>query len=226
MRTVHETEALRPSDPVPKHHSSNPSNKFQRIKLVLSEEKRAGEKASTPASPSSHAPNSATLPPATETDPANDNIKYIQNPVTNETEVEFPPDIQFSEDERVLPADKLFRLLRHQLQWATQEGEKLRVESDKLEKQRKEEWVSKELLMENMMESELATAKRRRLDSGETEEPEYFALLEEDVVPSKKLQIQPRAEKLPWWREDGWQRGPDEGKDEAERVDETSLTTS
>lgn len=224
MRTVHETEALRPSDPVPKHHSSNPSNKFQRIKLVLSEEKRSGEKASTPASPSSHVP--AALPAATESDPANDNIKYIQNPITNETEVEFPPDVQFTDSERLLPADQLFRLLRRQLHWATQDGEKLRAEADVLEKQRKKEWAAKELLVENIMESELATAKRRRLDNGETDEPDYFAALEADVVPSKKLQIPSKAGKTPWWREAGWQRGQVGGERGAEQPSEAPPATS
>ena len=46
MRTVHETEALRPSDPVPKHHThlsaaaggtSAPASKLPRIKLKLSQ---------------------------------------------------------------------------------------------------------------------------------------------------------------------------------------------
>src|SRR5690242_21618313 len=85
MRTVHETEALRPSDPVPKHHSSNPSNKFQRLKLVLTNEaKRPSEsKGSTPASPASlhPAPASSSHPTAAapDADHTHNNITYIQD---------------------------------------------------------------------------------------------------------------------------------------------------
>lgn len=142
--------------------------------------------------------------------------------MTSKTEVEFPPDVQFSENELLLRADKLFRLLRHQLHWATQDSEKLRAEADKLEKLRKEEWAAKELLVENLMESELATAKRRRIESGETEDPECYALLEADTVTSKKLRIEPKGGKTPWWREDGWQRVPEEGNGKVEeQADET-----
>ncbi|KAF9740750.1 hypothetical protein PMIN06_003204 [Paraphaeosphaeria minitans] len=224
MRTVHETEALRPSDPVPKHHSSNPSNKFQRIKLVLSEEKRSTEKGSTPASPSSHPPNSATLPPTVENDHSNDNIVYIQDPVTNETMVQFPPDVAFTPAELSLPADMLFRRLRRQLLWATQDGEALRVESEALEKQRKDEWAAKELLVENIMEGELECAKRRLVESGQ-DEPDHFAQLEADVVPSKKLRIQPKDGKFPWWREDGWLHRQEGGEDKAEQAAEEPLPT-
>ncbi|KAF1972907.1 hypothetical protein BU23DRAFT_466430 [Bimuria novae-zelandiae CBS 107.79] len=227
MRTVHETEALRPSDPVPKHHSSNPSNKFQRVKLVLSEEKRSTEKGSTPGSPSSHAPNSATLPPpSNEPDHLSDNIQYVQNPMTNETEVEFPPDMNFSERELLLPADQLFRLLRRQLHWATQDGEKLRAEAEALEKQRKDEWAAKELLVENVMEAELESGKRRRLEAGETDGPDYLAQLEADVVPSKKLQIQPKAGTIPWWREEGWLRSQYDEGDRADQAGDMPVPTS
>lgn len=233
MRTVHETEALRPSDPVPKHHSSNPSNKFQRIKLVLSEEKRSAEKGSTPGSPSSHPPHSAILPAAAaaaaataavETDHSNDNIIYIQDPVTNATMVQFPPDVGFTPAELSLPADKLFRRLRRQLHWATQDGEVLRAEAESLEKQRKDEWAAKELLVENVMEGELECAKRRLVESGQ-DEPDHFAHLEADVVPSKKLRIQPKDGKLPWWREESWLHRQEGVEDKAEQAAEEPLPT-
>jgi len=225
MRTVHETEALRPSDPVPKHHSSNPSNKFQRIKLVLNEEKRSAEKGSTPGSPSSHPPNSATLPLGTETDHSNDNIIYIQDPVTNSTMVQFPPDVTFTPKELSLPADQLFHLLRRQLHWATQDGEKLRAEAETLEKQRKDEWAAKELLVENVMEAELASGKRKRLAAGETIDTDFFAHMDADIAPSKKLKIAPRDGKGLWWREEDWERRQEEGGDRAEHTVEASLPT-
>lgn len=206
MRTVHETEALRPSDPVPKHHSSNPSNKFQRIKLVLSEAKRHAEKGSAPASPSSHPPNSATAPLSADAEYAHNNVVYMQDLASPSapTMVQFPPDVAFTPHELALPAPDLFRLLRRQLHWATQEGERLRAEAEALEKKRKEEWAAKELLMENIMEAELATTRRKRIDAGLAHEPEHMALLAKDVAPSKKLNIEPKAGKMPWWREEAW----------------------
>src|SRR4051794_20236007 len=109
MRTVHETEALRPSDPVPKHHSSNPSNKFQRLRLVLNQS-RTQEKGSTPASPSSHPPNSATVPGNPDMEYAHNNIMYMQDLASPNapTMVQFPPDLNFTDQELSLPAPELF----------------------------------------------------------------------------------------------------------------------
>lgn len=204
MRTVHETEALRPSDPVPKHHSSNPMNKYQRLKLVLSGNKK--EKSSTPASPSSHQPPTAPIPSTHDADYAHNNVVYFQDlgsPGTP-TMIQFPPDINFTEHELSLPAPDLFRLLRRQLHWAQEEGEELRAEAERLEKKRKEEWVAKELLFENYMEAELSTVKRRRIESTLPDDTEAYDLIEEDIGPSKALDIEPKAGKLPWWRTQEW----------------------
>jgi hypothetical protein len=207
MRTVHETEALRPSDPVPKHHSSNPINNRQRLKLVLNSDGTKKDKGSTPGSPASHShpPNSAaTLPPgaapASEADYAHNNIVHLQDLTTGHALVQFPPDIEFTEQELRLPAPELFQLLRKQLAWATQEGEELRAEADALEKQRLEEWQAKELLFENYMEAETAKERRRRQEQGMPEDMEGWPAVENDVVPSKSLPISAKDGKLPWWR--------------------------
>ena len=213
MRTVHETEALRPSDPVPKHHSSNPSNKFQRIKLVLSNEaKRPSEsKGSTPASPSSlHPPTASALhpPQATDADHTHNNITYIQDLASPgaPTMVQFPPDISFTPAELSLPADALFQSLRRTLQFATEEGEALRQEADALEKQRKAEWDAKEVLVENYMEFQIAKTKRDRLEQGLADDLEGLDAAENDVVPSRRLDVDAREGRLPWWREEGWMK--------------------
>ncbi|KAH7080467.1 hypothetical protein BKA63DRAFT_600801 [Paraphoma chrysanthemicola] len=206
MRTVHETEALRPSDPVPKHHSSNPSNNKQRIKLILNADGKKPEKGSTPGSPSSHShpPNSATIPPAADQDYAHNNVTYIQDLSLPgaPTLVQFPPDIEFTERELSLPAPELFQLLRRQLQWAQQDSEQLRAEAEALEKLRKEEWEAKELLVENVMEAQVTNEKRQRADRGEPEDFEGFDAVEYDTVPAKSLPIRPLDGKLPWWREE------------------------
>jgi hypothetical protein len=211
MRTVHETEALRPSDPVPKHHSSNPSNKFQRIKLVLTNEaKRPSEsKGSTPASPSSlHPPPASTLQPSHgDADHINNNITYIQDLASPgaPTMIQFPPDVSFSPTELALPADLLFLSLRRTLQFATEEGDALRQEADALEKARKAEWEAKEVLVENYLEFQLAKAKRDRLEQGLAEEVvDGLDAAEHDILPSRRLSMAARDGKLPWWRDEEW----------------------
>lgn len=204
MRTVHETEALRPSDPVPKHHSSNPSNNKQRIRLILNADGKKPEKGSTPASPSSHShpPANAPIPPASDADYAHNNVIYLQdlaNP-NAPTMVQFPPDITFTDRELSLPAPELFKLLRRQLQWAQQDSDDLRAQAEVLEKQRKEEWEAKELLVENLMEAEVISERRQRADRGERED-DVLDAVEHDTEASKKLPIKPKNGKLPWWRE-------------------------
>jgi hypothetical protein len=196
MRTVHETEALRPSDPVPKHHSSNPSNRQQRLKLVLT------NKGSTPGSPSSHAPNAAPVPPATAAEYAHNNAIYVQDTSVPNAPlmVQFPPDMDFSERELSLSAPELYKLLRRQLQWAQEDSEKLRAEAEAVEKLRKEEWEAKELVLENLMEAEIATERRRRADRGQQTD-EAFEAAAMDAAPSRELPIKPVNGRLPWWRE-------------------------
>jgi hypothetical protein len=205
MRTVHETEALRPSDPVPKHHSSNPSNNKQRIRLILNANDKKLDKDSTPGSPASHShpPNSATVPPNADVDYAHNNVIYLQDLASPNapTMVQFPPDITFTDRELSLPAPELFQLLRRQLQWAQQESEQLRTEADVLEKQRKQEWEAKELLVENVMEAQTATDRRQRADRGDPEDYEGLEAVEHDVAPAKALPIHPRNGRLPWWRD-------------------------
>jgi hypothetical protein len=209
MRTVHETEALRPSDPVPKHHSSNPSNKFQRIKLVLNNDAKrpSNDKGSAPPSPSSHQHplSSAAVPPA-DADHLHNNIVYIQDlaQVGGPTMVQFPPDITFEPRQLELPANELFQALRRQLQYVTEEGEVLRAEAEALEKTRKQEWEAKELLFENFMEAQVAKIRRDRAEQGLPEDLDGLEQIEHDVEPSRELLLKPKGGKLPWWREDNW----------------------
>lgn len=228
MRTVHETEALRPSDPVPKHHSSNPTNNKQRLKLVLNNEakKLPHDKASTPGSPS-HPPNAAPAAGTTtsETDYAHNNVIYLQDLASPSasTLVQFPTDIEFTTEELRKPANELFQLLRKQLQWATKEGEQLRAEAEELERIRREEWQAKELLFENFMEAQAATERRRRAEQGIPEDMEGWPAVEKDVAPSKALPIAPKDGKLPWWRQDGAQTQRPEVKKEEQQQSKPSL---
>jgi hypothetical protein len=222
MRTVHETEALRPSDPVPKHHSSNPQNKSQRVKLTF---KGLGEKAAAGAAngngiieppPKPEAPKSNTSAPASPmTGPSvgppgdleyeHSNIIYLPAPMGSSQEYtpHFPPDINFTDEELSLPPPQLLRVLKSQLQWALQDGEELRKEVDELDARRKKEWTAKELVLENSMEAELATTERKQAARGIVLGQEDQAMLKnirEDIGPATGLEIS-GVEKLPWWRE-------------------------
>lgn len=118
--------------------------------------------------------------------------------------VQFPSDISFTAAELSLPADALFHSLRRTLQFATEEGEALRLEAEALEKLRKAEWEAKEVLFENYMEFQIAKTKRDRLEQGLTEDFEGLDTAECDVEPSRKLKIEAKGGKLPWWREERW----------------------
>ena len=135
--------------------------------------------------------------------------------------VQFPPDINFTPEELRLPAPDLFKLLRRQLLWATHDGEELRAEADRLEKQRKEEWEAKELLLENYMECQAAHFERRRMDGGLPAELEGLQLVQDDVAPAKQLKLAPKNGKLPWWREEARSsRQPGATPDQGRKRDE------
>ena len=216
MRTVHETEALRPSDPVPKHHSSNPQNKAQRIKLTLKGLAPAvnnGDSASNkdPLSAiKSNASNpvSPSMPPTAspaETEYEHNNVTFIPKTGggTSDTwDLRFPSDINFSPEELDLSPPDLFRLLRHRLQWSMKEGDELRAETNSLEEQRKQEWDAKELILENYMEGEMVFAEKKRLTGRKAksyEEEDVRLKMRADVGPSKKLEISHGGK--PSWRE-------------------------
>ncbi|KAF2085186.1 hypothetical protein K490DRAFT_75418 [Saccharata proteae CBS 121410] len=171
MRTVHETEALRPSDPVPKHHSSNPSNKAQRLRLVFKKTPGANgtDKSATPVPMSpQHDDNKPLIDDSYE----NHNVIYIASSDGAHTTPlkEFPADIQFSPQELAMPAPALMRLLKRQVDWATEEAEEIKAELEALERSRKDEWAAKELALENLMEIEQLRMEQRDrslIDEGE-----------------------------------------------------------
>lgn len=219
MRTVHETEALRPSDPVPKHHSSNPQNKSQRVKLTvkgLGEKAAAGaanghetpikseapiSNASAPASPMA----GPTTGPPGDLDYEHNNIIHLPAPIGSSQEftMHFPEDVKFTDEELSLPPAQLLRLLKSQLQWAQQDGEELRKEVEELDARKRREWTAKELVFENVLEADLATHERRLFAKGKPLGEHDAVMLRyqrDDAVPSKGLEIT-GGEKLPWWRE-------------------------
>ncbi|GFF44261.1 pyridoxal reductase [Aspergillus lentulus] len=143
MRTVHETEALRPSDPVPKGHNvpasamgtpaGTPVSKLQRIRLKLSQPKDEADRLS---------------------EIANDDAVVAED--LEELELpEFGPEIEFDEHELQLRPYDLYRLLRRQIHWAEKEGQELKEEWEKIRPKRKQAWLEKETIFDDVIDAEL-----------------------------------------------------------------------
>ena len=179
MRTVHETEALRPSDPIPRSHSQA-QIKPQRLKLIVNAKPPDREE---------------TNGEATEFD---DDATVYSNPdLDRETRsiptFEYPPDVQFSAEELSMPPYELFRLLRRQVHWSEKETLVLKDATEVLEKKRKEEWQAKELVLANLMEAELATANEAKQDLT------TILRLTDQLLPKSILPI--GGDQVPWYRE-------------------------
>jgi hypothetical protein len=206
MRTVHETEALRPSDPVPKHHSSKPpAGLSQRLKLILKKDSITNNGVASPSSPS-------LLHPPTHTHDTDD-ITYVPDPSSpTGIKIAFPSDIKFSRTELDMPAPELLQLLRRQLKWAEEESKELEAEMASLEKSRFEEWMRKELTLENELEADLLRMMRKKKDMGVDVEG-LWPVLEEDLGPARRLAIKASKDgQEPWWRAPEWYAPVDEGK--------------
>jgi hypothetical protein len=216
MRTVHETEALRPSDPVPKHHSSNPQNKSQRVRLTFkglggpgaananghndtpSKQPEAPKSAKSNVSPVPASPSTAPTIPPPDLDYDNANVVFHPTPSLSAPgdERQFPSDIHFTEWELSLSPPDLLKALKIHLADATAENSTLRQELEILEERRKTEWTAKELVLENVLESEHKILQAR---SGDDVDNRILQGMLTDVEPSKQLEIE--AENLLWWRQ-------------------------
>ncbi|KAI9652915.1 MAG: hypothetical protein M1821_007762 [Bathelium mastoideum] len=227
MRTVHETEPPRPSDPIPKHHPSHPSHsvapgtstpsKPTRLRLVVNQS-GSTKKESLPPTPTATSTTGADGRDPDEEDPADpNNIAYLPgfHPLTGQAGymIHWPTDICFSEHEKQIRADQLRRLLRRQLHWAERERDALRRDTAALERQLRAEWVGKEGVLENAMEAEVAWGERRGWDLG----PDQGRAMKENV---RKLELRDgaagqrvREGEEPWWRRED--KGVLPTKDEA-----------
>ena len=125
MRTVHETEALRPSDPVPRNYNSA-HFKPQRLKLVMKPpvDSRDGV-GETPIDDDATISNPSDLENGTEKP-------------TFPTPYDYPADGTFTEDELAMRPDQLFRLLRRQVAWSEENNRSLAEDVRVLEKKKRE----------------------------------------------------------------------------------------
>jgi hypothetical protein len=134
MRTVHETEALRPSDPVPRGHTGGISNggtgNLRRIKLIVngsnSSEKRPSIVGELPPLPSS-----GVVGENGEVDGLDMDSVPFELPVRDDY---YPVDITENMDvyEKSMPPSQYFRVLRRQMMWADEESKELDKELQEL----------------------------------------------------------------------------------------------
>ncbi|SPQ18306.1 45ece14a-ca15-47e3-91b1-5194c1eed181 [Thermothielavioides terrestris] len=149
MRTVHETEALRPSDPVPKSmQGAAGAGKTKNLKIIIK-------------TPQSHA---AGQDDAVDDGSAGDDSSAADmfTPLTE--------DQGFTPQELAMPLERLAKLCRLQVRWAEEEGERLRAECGRWEELYKQEWLEKEALLDQVVQSEQAWyEQRRKLQGGDAD---------------------------------------------------------
>ena len=136
MRTVHETEALRPSDPVPKSMQSGPQGKGGKIKIIMKT-------------------NQQSQGPHDDMDDMNGdeaNAEYF-TPLTEDI---------FTPDELQLPVDKLYRKCYWEHKWAEEIGVSLTKECKEWEDIYFREWREKEVLLHQVIKSEANWHERRQ----------------------------------------------------------------
>jgi hypothetical protein len=109
---------------------------------------------------------------------------------------QFPPDIHFSPWELSLSPPDLLKALKTHLTEATSENGTLRHELEILEERRKSEWTAKELVLENVLESEHKILQAR---GGDDVDNRLLQGMLTDVEPSKQLEIE--GENTLWWRQ-------------------------
>lgn len=204
MRTVHETEALRPSDPVPRSHSTA-GTKPQRLKLIVNAKPPTNTYLSTQspnlANPTEVEDDDATIATHEDSEAAED---LEDDSDRDLSDFDPPPDCDFTEEELKLPIDELYKLLRMQLHWAEETHDELGKEVAELEGERKMEWQKKELVLDNVLEAELAVADGK----GDQELVDELAAA---LLPEKVLPMQ--GPFVPWYRQHA---AMDEGEGQAE----------
>lgn len=143
MRTVHETEALRPSDPVPKSmQAAAGAGKSKNLKIIIK-------------NPQSHSASG-------HDDGGDDASAGDDSSAAGDMFTPLTADQGFSASELGMQLPRLTRLCRLQVRWAEEEGERLRAECKQWEELYKREWLEKEVLLDQAVRSEQAWQERRQ----------------------------------------------------------------
>lgn len=173
MRIVHETEALRPSDPIPK--SMQPM-----IKSRLKHSMKPQQSQNSVPHPLNGITNGNELPGWTSS---------------------YAAELGFTVEEEARGPEELYRLLRRQVHWAEEEGELLKAQCEQLEELRKKEWLDKEVLLDQVIGNEVRWNERRQAVlrtlaptlTGKKEESElqYFRLVAAGI-PERRVLTRPK----------------------------------
>lgn len=137
MRTVHETEALRPSDPVPKSLQGGSGSKASRLKIIIK-------------TPQSHA--------AGQDDSADDGTDGQDSEKEHFTPLS--PEL-FTEEELSYSLQELHRRCRIKVKLAERENERLMAEIKEAEEAYWNEWLEKESLLSQALQVEMDWHERR-----------------------------------------------------------------
>ena len=152
MRTVHETEALRPSDPVPRGHTGGISNGGssamppKRLKLTIGSKTNGDKKATLvgdlPPLPTRYTVSKlgmnvddVRMADDEGSEELVDAVDVDSVPLVLPVPVDYYPQETWEDMddyERNLPPSQWFRLLRRQIHWAEQEGKVLQNELEEL----------------------------------------------------------------------------------------------
>jgi hypothetical protein len=141
MRTVHETEALRPSDPIPKSHGAQQPPK-SKLKIIIK------------------TTQSQTL----DNDPKSD-ADLTNGTEPNSSDWTELPASDFSKEEQDLGSsqiDKLYRKLHWEGKWEKEMSDELEKECKEWEEAYNKEWLEKEALLSQVIESEVDWHGRRK----------------------------------------------------------------
>ncbi|KAB5580507.1 hypothetical protein GE09DRAFT_1212955 [Coniochaeta sp. 2T2.1] len=144
MRTVHETEALRPSDPVPKSMQppgGAPAAKTGKVKIVLKTQA------------------SYAAARGDDLDDSGANDENGGSPIQ-----EFTPlteDQGFTPEELAMPLEQLHNVCRLQLRWTERANAELAKDCKLWEEEYKRQWLEKEVLLDQVVQAEQGWHARR-----------------------------------------------------------------
>lgn len=139
MRTVHETEALRPSDPVPKSMQTQSGPKSGKLKIILKTQQ-------------SHA---AGQDDAVDDGDMGSDIADFFTPLTEQH--------GFTSKELAMEIKLLFNSCVAHLKWESREGEVLKQQAKEMEEAYRQEWLEKETLLNQVIQVEENWWQRRKL---------------------------------------------------------------
>ncbi|KAI2623020.1 hypothetical protein GGS26DRAFT_566901 [Hypomontagnella submonticulosa] len=139
MRTVHETEALRPSDPVPKSMQTQSGPKSGKLKIIIK-------------TPQSHA---AGQDDAVDDGDTGSDMADFFTPLTEQQ--------GFSTKELTMDIKSLYKLCVGNLKWSAKEADILKQQCKEMEEIYKQEWLEKEALLDQVVQIEEDWWQRREL---------------------------------------------------------------